>query len=151
MLGNHDTRPVAVLAEGWIASGRAGRHAAYLAGRVLAAGEPREPWIRRVAGDAGELVQAQAADLFVGPARQVLIFFTDLFGEREPYNVPGTVSEANWSLRLPADFRTLYRRRLAERRAIDLPRALARALRSKGTACAAQHAALLAELERGGG
>lgn len=151
MLGNHDTRPVAGLAEGWIASGRAERQAAYLAGRVLAAGEPREAWIRRVAGDAGELVQAHAADLFVGPARQVMIFFTDLFGEREPYNVPGTVSEANWSLRLPADFRGLYRRRLAERRAIDLPRALARALRSRGAACAAQHAALLAELERGGG
>ena len=151
MLGNHDTQPILRAAESWIASGAAARQASYLAGRLLPREEPREPWIRRVASDAGELVQARAADLFVGPARHVLVFFTDLFGEREPYNVPGTVSESNWSLRLPPDFRAFYRRRLAEGRAIDLPRALARALRAKGSAFAAQHAGLLDALERGGG
>jgi 4-alpha-glucanotransferase len=151
MLGNHDTQPILRAAEAWIASGTAPRQAAYLAGRLLPPDEPPEAWIRRVAADAGELVQARAADLFVGPARQVLIFFTDLFGEREPYNVPGTVAESNWSLRLPADFRALYARRRAEGRAIDLPRALARALRARGTSITARHPGLLDTLERGGG
>lgn len=148
MLGNHDTRPIAAVAESWIARGAGRRQAEYLATRLLAPGEPREPWVRRVAEDAGELVQARAADLFAGPARQVLVFFTDLFGEREPYNVPGTVSDANWSLRLPADFRALYRRRRGERRALDLPRALARALRARGAAFVEQHRSLIQELER---
>ncbi|GEJ55410.1 hypothetical protein AMYX_01510 [Anaeromyxobacter diazotrophicus] len=147
MLGNHDTPTILAAAERWIATGAAPRQAEYLASRLLAPGEPQEAWVRRVAGSAGALVQARAADLFAGPARQVMIFFTDLFGEREPYNVPGTVSPANWSLRLPADFRALYRRRLAEGRALDLPRALARALRSRGAPFAARHEALLAALD----
>lgn len=147
MLGNHDTRPILPIAEDWVASGASRAQAEYLATRLLSPEEPRAPFVARWAGDPWELLQARAADLFAGPARQVMIFFTDLLGERDRYNAPGTVSAENWSLRVPRDAAGAYARRLAERRAIDLPRALARALRSRGPAFVARHRALVGDLE----
>lgn len=151
MLGNHDTRPIGVVAEEWVARGSSRAQAEYLATRLLTPGEDRERWVARVAGDPGELAQARFADLFVGPAKNVLVYFTDLLGAREPYNQPGTVSDANWSQRVPRDVRGAYRSSLAANRALDLPRALARALRSRGAAFAEEHADLVGALERAGG
>ena len=37
-------------------------------------------------------------------ARRVSVFFADLFGLHEVYNVPGLVDPANWTLRLPPTF-----------------------------------------------
>lgn len=149
MLGNHDTRPIWLVAEGWAASGAARVQAEYLAGRLLAEGEDREAWIQRTAADPGALAQARFAELFVGPARHVMVFFADLFGARSPYNVPGTVSADNWSLRLPPDFPREYAERHAAGRALDVPRALARALRARGAAFVAAHRDLVEALERG--
>jgi 4-alpha-glucanotransferase len=149
MMGNHDTPPIRLVAERWIERGIALRRAEYLASRLLAPGEPRDPWVRAIAADAGALAQAQFADLFVGPAANVMVFFADLLGAKEPYNVPGTQSHENWSARVPPDFRQQYAARLAEGRALDLPRALARALRSRGAAFAGEHEDLLAALDLG--
>jgi hypothetical protein len=80
----------------------------------------------------GFLAQAQFADLFAGPARNVMIFFSDFFGIREIYNRPGTVSEENWSLRLSRRYRSEYLERVAVDRAANLPLALALALRTRG-------------------
>jgi hypothetical protein len=85
------------------------------------------------------------ADLFVGPARRVSVFFADLFGLREVYNRPGTVDPRNWTLRVPADFERAYDRARAARDALDLPRALALALRARQ---ASGHAGLIEALER---
>ncbi len=149
MLGNHDTRPIWSVAEAWVEKGSAGRRARYLAARVLADGEDREAWARAVASDPRTLAQAAFADLFVGPARNVMVYFTDLVGSRAPYNVPGTVSDANWSLRLPHDFRRVHADRLAAGEALDIPRALARALRSRGPSFAAARRDLIGALEAG--
>jgi 4-alpha-glucanotransferase len=146
-LGNHDTRPIWAVAEGWVASGAGRAHAEHLATRLLADDEDRAAWTARVAADPAALVQARLAELFVGPARNVTIHFTDLFGAREPYNRPGVVAEENWSLRVPASPRAAFEARLAAGRALDLPRALARVLRSRGRAFAAAHAPLLRALE----
>ncbi|MBI5014984.1 MAG: 4-alpha-glucanotransferase [Deltaproteobacteria bacterium] len=148
MLGNHDTPPVWLLVEQWCASGAARRQAAYLAWRLLPEEGEREVWAERVAADAGELVQAKAADLFAGPAGNVLIYFTDLLGLTESYNRPGSVSDDNWSLRIASDFARNYRGRLARNRALNLPKALALALRSRGPAAVERHAPLLAALDR---
>jgi 4-alpha-glucanotransferase len=148
MLGNHDTRTIWAVAEVWRESGVARRQADYLAWRLFPEAEEREAWARRVADDAGALAQAKCADLFAGPARNVLVYFTDLLGEREAYNTPGTFSVANWSLRVPAGFSDVYRQRVASGRALDLPHALAHALRSRGAAFTAAHRALLAVRER---
>jgi 4-alpha-glucanotransferase len=148
MLGNHDTPPIWRVARGWVDSGAARDQAEYLARRLLPPEESREEWVRRVAADRDALVAARFADLFAGPAANVMVFFTDLLGFEELYNRPGLVSEENWSLRVPADFRRQYEERAARGAALVLPRALARALRARGGAFAAAHRSLIDDLER---
>ena len=46
-------------------------------------------------------------ELFLGPARNVQIFWADLFGVREIYNRPGVVGPENWCLRVPERFAAL--------------------------------------------
>jgi 4-alpha-glucanotransferase len=151
MLGNHDTPTIWQAAARWVREGRGQRHAAYLAGRLLAPGTDASGWIARVAADPRALAQAKFAELFVGPARSVMVFFTDLFGLRAPYNRPGTVHPDNWSARLGPDFREEYAARLARSEALDLPRAMAVAIRARGDAFAAAHGPLLAQLDESGG
>ena len=148
MLGNHDTPPILALAEGWVASGASRRQAEYLATRLLAPDEDRASWAAQVAASPTALAHAKLADLFVGPATQVMISFGDLFGARAPYNVPGTVNARNWSARVPSDARAAYVARRIRGEALDLPRALARALRSRGAAFVAEHRQLVEGLER---
>lgn len=147
MAGTHDTRPIWRAAEHWISSGKAGAHAAYLAQRLVPNERDREEWQREVEIDPHRLATAKLAELFVGPARNVMVFFTDLFGMRDVYNWPGTVSEENWSLRIPGDFAARYERARREGRALDLPRALATAMRARGSDFASAHRDLLANLE----
>jgi 4-alpha-glucanotransferase len=125
MLGNHDTRPIFDLV------------------RHLSAGD-RERWARHLAGrlaladagalaDPGRLATAMLGELFHCAAENVSIFFADLFGYEDRYNVPGVVSEDNWSLRLPAAFERLYAERTARGAALDLRAALALALDARGS------------------
>jgi len=148
MLGNHDTRPIWDVARAWLEAGSSRAQAEYLASRLLAPEEEREAWVRRVAGDRDALVQAKFADLFVGPATNVMVFFTDLLGYEEAYNRPGVVSDENWSMRVSPDFRREYEERVARSRALDLPRGLARALRSRGSSFLTAHRGLVEDLER---
>jgi 4-alpha-glucanotransferase len=148
MLGNHDTPPIWLVAEQWQHSGTARRQAEYLAWRLRPEDPDRNSWIDRMAADPNELVQAKAADLFAGPASNVMLFFTDLLGIREVYNRPGIISEENWSLRISGNFAVEYRRRLARNRAINIPRALALAIRSRGRDVAEAQTRLLDELDR---
>ena len=92
---------------------------------------------------------AKFADLFVCPAEQVMVFMSDLFGVRDIYNAPGVVDPDNWTLRLRPGCETGYWAAAARGDALDLGWALAIALRSRGPAFAAEHADLLARLERG--
>ncbi|MEZ5318284.1 MAG: 4-alpha-glucanotransferase [Vicinamibacterales bacterium] len=144
MVGNHDTLPVWGAARRWVAEGRAGARAAYLAGRL----RPPDPaaWTARVATDPAALARASLADLFVGPARNVFVYFSDVFGSVEPYNRPGTVQAGNWSERLPAEFEALHAGRAARGEALDLPGALATAIEARGPDVARAHVDLLGAL-----
>ncbi len=147
MLGNHDTPPIWLLAEQWQASGTARKQADYLAWRLQPENEDRAAWAEKLALDPGELVQAKAADLFAGPAGNVMIFFTDLLGMTDIYNRPGIISDDNWSLRISNDYAREYHDRLTRNRAINLPKVLALAIRARGKAFAGSHGRLLAELD----
>jgi len=147
MLGNHDTPSLWQVVEKWVAEGTARQQAHYLAGRLAIAGDEREKWTGRIAADAGELAQAKFADLFIGPARSIMVFFTDLLGIPQPYNVPGTVGRENWSLRVPPDFQQLYLAKSAENRVLNIPKAMAMALRARGPAVCDAHGGLIRELE----
>jgi 4-alpha-glucanotransferase len=147
MVGTHDTEPIWRVAERWIEQGSAPQHAAYLATRLIPDVTLRSHWVQTVAADPAKLASAKLAELFVGPARNVMIQFTDLLGMREPYNRPGTIAEENWSLRIPPDFTDRYARDRKAGRALDLPRALAMAIRARGAEFARSHSDLLNAVE----
>jgi len=149
MLGNHDTSPLLAVVERWQREGTVRARAAYLATRLEPDATLRAAFAARVAGSVRELATAMFAELFVGPASNVLVFWADLFGERAAYNTPGLVSDANWSMRVPRDFRGAYAARVARGEALDVRAALAMALRARGGAFAARHAALIARLAGG--
>jgi 4-alpha-glucanotransferase len=124
MLGNHDTAPIFTLIGGWSAEMRA-RWIAHLDARL----SPRTPqW-----DSDGFVASAMLAELFACAAENVSIFFADLFGETARFNAPGTVSEANWSLRLPPDFARVHTDRIVRSAALDVPLALALALDARGS------------------
>ncbi|MEK7704449.1 MAG: 4-alpha-glucanotransferase, partial [Myxococcota bacterium] len=129
MLGNHDTKPMWLLADEWRQSGALAAQAAYLA-RRLGQGPRVTALEHQLVADRGAFVHAKFADLLLSRAENVMVFFADLFGLREIYNAPGTVSPDNWSLRLTSDFAARYGELAPRLGALNLPYALAMALRA---------------------
>jgi hypothetical protein len=62
-----------------------------------------------------------------------MIFFADLFGFEERYNLPGTRGPDNWTLRLPPTFEREFENRRARGAALDLSRAVEMALEARGS------------------
>jgi 4-alpha-glucanotransferase len=140
MAGNHDTPPIWAVVDGWRASGKLEAWSRMLAANLgLHATD--------LARERGLLVHAVFAYMFASAARNVSVFFTDLFGYQQAYNTPGTVSDDNWSLRLGPDFEDEYAKRLRRNEALNLPLALAMAFAGRGPAFRQAHASLVAELE----
>jgi 4-alpha-glucanotransferase len=120
MLGNHDTAPIFALVHAWSPAQREA-WARHLAAR-LALARPERLAVP------GFLATAMLAELLASRAENVSIFFADLFGCQERFNVPGLVDAVNWTLRLPADFADLHRDRLARGAALDIGLAVELAL-----------------------
>ena len=141
MMGTHDTPSMWELAASWRAEGNLAAQAAYLARRLgapaLEADVLRAP---------GILVAAKLADALASRARSAMIFFADLFGLRERYNVPGTISDDNWSLRVPEGWETGYFEARRRGEALDLRRALALALRARAAGATGDLETLAARL-----
>lgn len=123
MMSTHDTRSIWQFF-GEQAPAERAREVRHLA-RIL--GVPEESL-----SDVPRLVHAKLAELFVCRAENVMIFFADLFGLSERYNRPGTVDDANWTLRVRHDFAGSFAADAEALRVIDLRRVLALALRAKG-------------------
>ena len=140
MIGNHDTDPLRAVVARWEKAGTLAARAEYLATRL-----PVTP--EALVGSPARLAEAMFAELFVGPAANVIVFFGDLYGEEHAFNVPGLVSDTNWSLRVPRAFREAYEARVAAGTALSIPRALALAMKARGEAFVASHAELLEALE----
>lgn len=132
MAGNHDTPPLRVVVEGWRGTPEGALRAAYLSRRLEPAASARDALSRTLERDPRAMSEAMLADLLVGPARRVIIFWADLFGEARYYNRPGVVHQDNWTLRLPRDFEQAYARALAEGTAPRLDRAIGMALHARG-------------------
>lgn len=131
MVGTHDTATIWQAVEGWAGRGEAEARAAYYAGRLCPREGERAALARALAADPRRLAQAALADVFVGPARNVIVFVGDLLGWRQQFNVPGTVRDENWSLRVPADFAARFTRDVAQGAAMDVAGAVATALRAR--------------------
>ncbi|MDD2732901.1 MAG: 4-alpha-glucanotransferase [Desulfuromonadaceae bacterium] len=129
MVGNHDTPPIWRLVKEWHGKETGLKHAAYLARRF----RPADPdsLALSLAADPARLAHAKVANLFLGPARHVMIFFADLFGLEETYNVPGSGTEDNWTLRVPPDFASSYQETKRRGAVLNLHAVLALALRAR--------------------
>ena len=75
---------------------------------------------------------------FASKAENIQMFFTDFFQIEDVYNRPGTSGDANWSLRIPDNFKELT--------PIDLPEILKQAIISRGSEFAKQNEKLIEEL-----
>jgi len=147
MVGNHDTPSLWLLLQRWQQAGVLAEQADYLAWRLCPPGGDAERLARRLRSRPGLLAQAKFADLFRCEAENVMVFFTDLLGLAETYNAPGTVSDLNWSLRVPPGYAAEYAETRARATALNLPAALAMALRARGLAESGEQQGLLAQLE----
>ena len=148
MLGTHDTPPIWRVIDAWRDTRHQAEWARYLAHRLEPTVAQRADFAARLASDPIQLGRAFCADLFVGPAQNVSIFFTDLLGMKDLYNRPGEVHPENWVLRVPPDYGQVYRARCASGEAFDLCGALALALRARFSPLQPAHAVLIAALEQ---
>ena len=146
MVGNHDTPPLAAVVADHLRTGEAERRAAYLAQRLAPPGPERADLAARLRARAPDLAEAMLAELFLGPARHVLVFWVDLFGLTDVYNRPGVVSPDNWTMRIPSSFEDVYSEAVAAGRAPSIGRSLALALHARGLDGDGDGAALAARL-----
>jgi 4-alpha-glucanotransferase len=149
MIGNHDTPPLRAVVDRWTRNATVAARAAYLATRLEpnAGAGARGRLAASLASDPRRLALGMFAELFVGPAANVLVFFADLYGETATYNTPGVISDDNWSMRVPRDFASVYELRRMRGEAMDVAGALALAMRARGDAFVRANGALVAALE----
>ena len=103
-------------------------------------------YYKELKSDKAKLRQAFFTELFTSPAKKIQIFFTDFFGIDKTYNVPGS-KEGCWTLRLGEDFEELYYDNLSKGVGMNLPEAIARAIRYRGENFSSQHESLLKNLD----
>ncbi len=148
MVSTHDTPPFARVLAAWARDpGLLQAHAGYRAENLEPDPSRRAELAVSLAQHPRRLWEASFAELFSSRARQISIFFTDLYGMDQTYNVPGTVGPDNWSLRVPQPAETRYAQALAEGRGVNLPRVLALALRARGGEFARAHRELADALD----
>lgn len=134
MMGTHDTPPTWQLAKEWC-RGEAGKHWGMYLAELIAPIERASELAEQIGTSPAELIHALFAAMLNSRARNVVVFFPDLFGLEERYNEPGVVADANWCLRLPSNFEELYEQRRQQNAALDISRCLRMATDS-------QHAAI---------
>lgn len=132
MAGNHDTPPLRLVVRQWLGTPEASKRARYLARRLEPDVASREALVATLEREPRAMAEAMLADCFVGPARRVIVFWADLFGEERIYNRPGVVHDDNWTLRMAPDFERAYQRALDDGAAPRLEHALAMALHARG-------------------
>ena len=143
--GTHDNEPLLLWAQQLLEKGGGvlWQHAENLAEDLKPNPDERDGYKHDLAHNALALTRAKFAELFASPATQVQVFFTDLFGMETAYNRPSTSSDENWVLRIPQDYKTAYFNAVKTGKALNLPEAMATALRARGG-----DAELIAELEQ---
>lgn len=129
--GTHDNEPLLKWSRDQITEGQGSAHAHMLADDVLPPGHDRGAFQYAISHDPLALARAKFVELFASPARQVQVFFADLFGQDDVYNKPGTHGHSNWALRVPQQFRDAYFNALQQGRGLNLPEILLSALQAR--------------------
>lgn len=78
-------------------------------------------------------------ELFSSGAKNVQVFWTDLLGIKERYNVPGITGGDNWSLRMTENFEDTYHKRLEDNDALNIPEAVLEANRRRNPNFSKEH------------
>ncbi|MBQ2645168.1 4-alpha-glucanotransferase [bacterium] len=150
MVGTHDNQPISVWADNIVNT-----HEGYLNGKNLAEDlypdsteEEQEQIAVRLSKEADFMLFNKLVEIFACKAENVQIFFTDFFGLKETYNIPGTSGDANWSLRIPNNYEEIYEQNLKNGGAINLPVLLKQAIISRGKDFAEKYSVLIEQLER---
>ena len=78
-------------------------------------------------------------ELFSAGAKNVQVFWTDLLGIKERYNVPGVTGGDNWSLRMTENFEDTYHKRLEDNDALNIPEAVLEANRRRNPNFSKEH------------
>lgn len=148
MAGTHDNEPLSLWAQKLVFT-----HPSYLHALNLAKDmwfdlphQEQEQRVVRLTKDAKYLLQTKITELFASNAENVQIFFSDLFGISDVYNIPGTSNDENWTLRLDDNYQEMYFERCKDGYAIDLLLILKLALESRGNDFAKQNAELIGKM-----
>ncbi len=96
--------------------------------------------------DKKKFMAASFAEMFTSPAKKIQVFFTDFFGIGKTYNVPGT-KDGCWTLRLGTEFEKTYYDNLANGLGLNLPEAIATAIRQRGISFSEKYQDLLKRLD----
>ncbi len=151
MAGNHDTKTLWLVAEERKTSAWIRDRSLLLAQRLVSTPNRRHEFAARIAADHRLFCEAMFAELFLGPAQNVSVFFADLLGERQLYNQPGTVGAHNWTLRVGSDYQKKYFHNVERGDALNIKRALALALDAKADNLGVEAVALAQKLRNAGG
>ena len=139
MVGTHDNQPIKMWADSIINS-----HEGYLNVKNLVDDMEFSGWdnkddlIVELTKNAEFLAQTKLVEIFASKAENIQIFFTDYFNVYDVYNKPGTSGDANWSLRLPDNYKSLT--------PINLAKILKLAIIARGESFASKNAKLIEEL-----
>lgn len=147
--GTHDNEPILMWSKRLVQEAQDGAPDAWLHAEKLAEDLLPDPNERAQAKDEMArnplaLAKAKFVEVLSSPARQVQLFFADLFGIEEVYNRPGTSGGANWSLRVPPQFTDAYYQAVREGKAPNVPEIMLEALKAKNI----QNPTLANELKR---
>lgn len=140
MVGTHDNEPIKMWADSMINT-----HEGYLHVKNLVEDLDFPDWdnkdelIVELTKNADFLAQTKLVEIFASKAENIQIFFTDYFKIYDVYNKPGTSGDANWSLRLPDNFKSME--------TINLANILKLAIIARGHEFAEKNSKLIKELD----
>lgn len=139
MVGTHDNEPIKMWADQNIHTHGGYLHAKNLVDDLFAEAENKNDIIVKLTNDAEFLAQTKLVELFASQAENIQIFFTDYFNVYDVYNRPGTSGDANWSLRLPDNYKEL--------KPINLANILKLAIEARGHEFADKNKKIIEKLE----
>lgn len=139
MVGTHDNEPIKMWADKNIHTHVGYLHAKNLVDDLFPESENKDDIIVKLTEDAEFLAQTKLVELFASNAENIQIFFTDYFNIYDVYNRPGTSGDANWSLRLPDNYKEL--------RPINLANILKLAILARGKEFADKNQKIIEKLD----
>ena len=136
MAGSHDNEPLSSWAKKIVKGAKEGDEAAqsqidYISNYLYKNSPKYEEYKEQMARDPKFLMQSVYAMMLKSDAKNIQVFFTDLFGDERVYNTPGTKPEFNWKVRPENDFSSQYGRALDDNMAFNFVTSIKTAIKSR--------------------